>query len=53
MNKITFKISLLFAPLAYSIHHFEENIIFEFRAWRLQYIADSNRLSSEAIFNSD
>jgi hypothetical protein len=50
MNKINFKISLLFAPLAYAVHHFEENIIFDFRAWRLQYFADSNPLSTEAVF---
>lgn len=50
MNKVSFKISLMFAPLAYAIHHFEEHIIFNFRAWRLQYFADSNPLSTEAVF---
>ncbi len=50
MNKITFKISLLFAPLAYAAHHFEEMIIFNFREWRSLYFADSNPLSSEAVF---
>ena len=50
MNKITFKICLLFAPLAYAIHHFEEHMIFNFRAWRLLYFADSNPLSTEAVF---
>jgi hypothetical protein len=50
MNKIAFPISLLFAPLAYAIHLLEENFIFDFRAWRLQYFADSNALSTEVIF---
>jgi hypothetical protein len=50
MNKLNFKISLLFALLAYAVHHFEENIIFDFRAWRLQYFSDNNALSTEAVF---
>ena len=47
MNKITFKISLLFAPIAFSFHHFEEHIIFNFREWRLLYFSDNNPLSRE------
>lgn len=50
MNKITFKISLLFAPLAYAIHHIEEHMLLNFRAWRLLYFPDSNPLSTEAVF---
>jgi len=50
MNKITFQISLLFAPLAYAVHQFEEHIIFNFREWRLQYFGDNNPLSTEAVF---
>jgi len=50
MKKITFKTALLFAPLAYAIHHFEEHIIFNFRDWRLLYFSDSNPLSTEAVF---
>lgn len=50
MNKINFKTATVFAPLAYAIHHFEENIIFDFRAWRLTYFADNNPLSTEAVF---
>ena len=50
MNKITFKMALLLAPLAYAVHHFEEHMIFNFRAWRLQYFSDNNPLSTEAVF---
>jgi hypothetical protein len=50
MNKIDFKIATLFAPLAYAIHHFEEHIIFNFRAWRLLYFKDNNPLSTETVF---
>ncbi|MCR9141548.1 MAG: HXXEE domain-containing protein [bacterium] len=50
MKKIPFAISLLFAPLAYTIHHFEEHVIFNFREWRLQYFADNNPLSTEVVF---
>jgi len=50
MNKITFKISLLFAPIAFAIHHFEEHIIFNFREWRLLYFSDNNPLSTEVMF---
>ena len=50
MNKITFKISLLFAPIAFAFHHFEEHIIFNFREWRLLYFPDNNPLSTEVMF---
>ena len=50
MNKITFKISLLFATIAYAFHHFEEHIIFNFREWRLLYFSDNNPLSTEVMF---
>ena len=50
MNKITFKISLFFAPIAYAFHHFEEHIIFNFRDWRLLYFSDNNPLSTEVMF---
>jgi hypothetical protein len=50
MNKIDFKTSLLFAPLAYAVHHFEEHIVFDFRAWRLQYFSDNNPLPTETVF---
>lgn len=50
MNKIDFKIAILLAPLAYAIHHFEEHIIFNFRAWRLRYFADNNPLTTETVF---
>ncbi len=49
MNKITFKISLLFAPLAYAFHHFEESIIFNFRAWRSLYFPDNQLPSTELM----
>jgi len=50
MKKITFKTALLFAPLAYAIHHFEEHILFNFRDWRLLYFSDNNPLSNETVF---
>lgn len=50
MKWSNFKTSLLFAPLAYAIHHAEENLILDFRAWRLQYFSDNNPFSTEAIF---
>jgi len=31
MNRITFQTSLLFAPLAYALHHIEEHTFFNFR----------------------
>ena len=49
MNKITFKISLLFAPLAYAFHHCEESIIFNFRAWRFLYFPDNKLPSTELM----
>jgi len=49
MNKITFKISLLFAPLAYAFHHCEESIIFDFRAWRSLYFPDNKLPSTELM----
>ncbi len=49
MNKITFKISLLFAPLAYVFHHCEESIIFNFRAWRSLYFPDNKLPSTELM----
>ncbi|MEM8861811.1 MAG: HXXEE domain-containing protein [Chloroflexota bacterium] len=50
MKWLNFKTSLLFAPLAYAIHHAEENLILNFRAWRLQYFSDNNPLTTEAVF---
>ena len=48
--KLTFGTSLLLAPLAYALHHFEEHIIFNFREWRSLYFPDSNPLSTELVF---
>ena len=50
MDKLNFSNSLLLAPLAYSVHHFEEHILFNFREWRLLYFPDSNALSTELVF---
>ena len=47
--RLPFQTSLLLAPLAYAIHHGEEHLIFNFRAWRLRYFADNNALSTEAV----
>ena len=44
-----FKNLILFAPLAYLIHHFEEHIVFNFREWRLKYFLDNNSLSTEEV----
>jgi hypothetical protein len=51
MEKIDFKISLLFAPLAYAIHHIEEHVLFNFREWRLTYFPNNNPLSTEAVLS--
>ena len=45
----SFKISLLFAPLAYAFHHLEESIIFNFRAWRSLYFPDNQLPSTELM----
>ncbi len=49
MKKFTFKSSLLFAPLAYALHHCEESIIFNFRAWRSQYFPENEMPSTEMM----
>jgi hypothetical protein len=49
MNRITFETSLLFAPLAYALHHIEEHIFFNFREWRTQYFPDNNQIPTEAV----
>jgi hypothetical protein len=50
MLRLPFQTTLLLAPLAYAIHHFEEHMLFNFREWRLRYFPDSNSLSTEAVF---
>tara|TARA_B100001093_G_C26616550_1_gene922589 strand:+ start:203 stop:727 length:525 start_codon:yes stop_codon:yes gene_type:complete len=47
MNK--FKNLIVLGPLIYSIHHFEEHILFNFREWRLKYFSDNNAISTETI----
>jgi len=49
MNRITFETSLLFAPLAYALHHIEEHIFFDFREWRTLYFPDNNQIPTEAV----
>jgi len=49
LKNLSFLSALLLAPLAYQIHHIEEHIIYNFRAWRLLYFADNNPLSTEAV----
>ena len=51
MEKIDFKISLLFAPLAYALHHIEEHVFFNFREWRLTYFPNNNPLSTETVLS--
>ena len=49
MSRLPFSTALLLAPLVYAIHHAEEHLLFNFRAWRLRYFADNNALSTEAV----
>jgi hypothetical protein len=49
MGKLPFNTALLLAPLAYAIHHGEEHLAFNFRAWRLRYFPDNNALTTEAV----
>lgn len=49
MPRLPLSSALLLAPLAYAIHHAEEHLLFNFRAWRLKYFPDNNALSTEAI----
>ena len=44
-----FKNLIVLGPLIYSIHHFEEHVIFNFREWRLRYFLDNNALSTEEV----
>jgi hypothetical protein len=49
MSRLPFSTALLLAPLVYAIHHAEEHLLLNFRAWRLKYFPDNNALSTEAI----
>ncbi|GAA3509969.1 hypothetical protein GCM10022393_23680 [Aquimarina addita] len=49
LEKLTFSSSLLLAPLAYSIHHFEEKEG-NFRTWRAKYFLNNNPLTTEYVF---
>jgi hypothetical protein len=49
MPRLTFNTALLLAPLSYAVHHGEEHLIFNFRAWRLKYFPDNNALTTEAV----
>ena len=49
MPRLNYQTSLLLAPLAYAIHHAEENVILDFREWRLSYFPDNNALTTEAV----
>lgn len=49
MPRLPFSTALLLSPLAYAIHHAEEHLVFNFRAWRLKYFPDNNALSTEAV----
>lgn len=44
-----FKNLIVLGPLIYALHHFEEHIIFDFRAWRLKYFLDNNPSSTEEV----
>lgn len=49
VRRLTFQVSLLLAPLAYCLHQLDEDAG-GFRAWRMRYFADNNRLSVEQVF---
>lgn len=49
MPRLPFSTALLLAPLVYAIHHAEEHLFLNFRAWRLKYFPDNNALSTEAV----
>lgn len=49
MPRLPFATALLLAPLAYAIHHGEEHVVFNFRAWRVKYFPDNNALTTEAV----
>lgn len=49
MFRLPFNTALLLAPLVYAIHHGEEHLAFNFRAWRLRYFPDNNALTTEAV----
>jgi hypothetical protein len=49
VSRISFQTSLLFAPLAYALHHIEEHIFFNFREWRTRYFPDNNQIPTEAV----
>ena len=49
MSRLPFSTALLLAPLVYAIHHAEEHLFLNFRAWRLKYFPDNNALSPQAI----
>ena len=51
MKEVDFKTTLLFAPLAYAIHHIEEHLLFNFREWRLTYFPNNNPLPTEAVLS--
>jgi hypothetical protein len=47
--RLSFQTSLLLAPLAYAIHHGEEHLLLNFRAWRLRHFPDNNALTTETV----
>ncbi len=48
-GRISFQAALLFAPLAYCVHHVEEKAG-GFRPWKNQYLPDNNPLTTEYVF---
>lgn len=44
-----FRNLIVLGPLIYAIHHFEEHVIFNFRAWRLTYFSDNNAIPTEEV----
>ena len=45
----SFQSSLLFSAISYPIHHMEEHMLGNFRAWRTTYFPHNNKLTSEAV----
>lgn len=45
----SFQSSLLFSAISYPIHHMEEHMLGNFRAWRTTYFPHNNKLPTEAV----
>ncbi|MFM8321462.1 MAG: HXXEE domain-containing protein [Chloroflexota bacterium] len=46
-RRLSFQQALLFAPVAYVLHHVEEHLLFDPTAWRVRFLPDANHIASE------